>query len=94
MSIIDLNQYGVDALGDVYEYLIGEFAAGSGKKVGEFYTPSVVSELITCIVTKGKEGKPAFSIYDKIIAELIQSSEKIPQTLENQGFWLEIGMGK
>jgi type I restriction enzyme M protein len=61
-----------DSLGDAYEYLIGQFAAGSGKKAGEFYTPQAVSELITRIVTKGKEGEPAFSIYDKIIAELIQ----------------------
>lgn len=30
----------VDALGDAYEYLIGQFAAGSGKKAGEFYTRS------------------------------------------------------
>ena len=29
----------VDHLGDAYEYLIGQFAAGSGKKAGEFYTP-------------------------------------------------------
>jgi type I restriction enzyme M protein len=28
-----------DLLGDAYEYLIGQFAAGSGKKAGEFYTP-------------------------------------------------------
>ena len=28
----------IDALGDAYEYLIGQFAAGSGKKAGEFYT--------------------------------------------------------
>ncbi|WP_411025940.1 N-6 DNA methylase, partial [Salmonella sp. s54833] len=28
----------VDTLGDAYEYLIGQFAAGSGKKAGEFYT--------------------------------------------------------
>jgi type I restriction enzyme M protein len=26
-----------DTLGDAYEYLIGQFAAGSGKKAGEFY---------------------------------------------------------
>jgi len=32
-----------DALGDAYEYLIGQFAAGSGKKAGEFYTPQQVS---------------------------------------------------
>jgi type I restriction-modification system DNA methylase subunit len=29
----------IDALGDAYEYLIGQFAAGAGKKAGEFYTP-------------------------------------------------------
>ena len=28
----------IDSLGDAYEYLIGQFAAGSGKKAGEFYT--------------------------------------------------------
>ena len=31
---------GTDTLGDAYEYLLGQFAAGSGKKAGEFYTPS------------------------------------------------------
>ena len=72
LAHIDFTQYGADALGDAYEYLIGQFAAGSGKKAGEFYTPQAVSELITRIVTKGKEGEPTFSIYDKIIAELIQ----------------------
>ena len=64
LAHIDFTEYGADALGDAYEYLISEFAAGSGKKAGEFYTPSAVSELITRIVTKGKEGKPGFSIYD------------------------------
>ncbi|MBQ1335351.1 MAG: SAM-dependent DNA methyltransferase [Selenomonadaceae bacterium] len=64
LAHIDFTQYGTDALGDAYEYLIGEFAAGSGKKAGEFYTPQAVSELITRIVTKGKEGKPGCSIYD------------------------------
>jgi type I restriction enzyme M protein len=33
-----------DTLGDAYEYLIGEFAAGSGKKAGEFYTPQQISD--------------------------------------------------
>ena len=32
-----------DTLGDAYEYLVGQFAAGSGKKAGEFYTPREVS---------------------------------------------------
>ncbi|MFA7164504.1 MAG: N-6 DNA methylase [Desulfoplanes sp.] len=33
-----------DSLGDAYEYLIGKFAAGSGKKAGEFYTPQQISK--------------------------------------------------
>ena len=41
----------VDALGDAYEYLIGQFAAGSGKKAGEFYTPQQVSDILSAIVT-------------------------------------------
>jgi len=40
-----------DALGDAYEYLIGQFAAGSGKKAGEFYTPQQVSDVLSAIVT-------------------------------------------
>lgn len=40
-----------DALGDAYEYLIGQFAAGSGKKAGEFYTPQQVSDILSAIVT-------------------------------------------
>ncbi len=41
----------VDALGDAYEYLIGQFAAGSGKKAGEFYTPQQISDILSGIVT-------------------------------------------
>ena len=40
-----------DALGDAYEYLLGEFAAGSGKKAGEFYTPQQISSILSGIVT-------------------------------------------
>jgi type I restriction enzyme M protein len=41
----------IDALGDAYEYLIGQFAAGSGKKAGEFYTPQQISDILSAIVT-------------------------------------------
>ncbi|HPH69098.1 MAG TPA: type I restriction-modification system subunit M, partial [Kofleriaceae bacterium] len=41
----------IDALGDAYEYLIGQFAAGSGKKAGEFYTPQQISNILSAIVT-------------------------------------------
>ncbi|MCC7387325.1 MAG: type I restriction-modification system subunit M [Phycisphaerales bacterium] len=40
-----------DTLGDAYEYLIGQFAAGSGKKAGEFYTPQRISDILSAIVT-------------------------------------------
>jgi len=40
-----------DVLGDAYEYLIGQFAAGSGKKAGEFYTPQQISTILSGIVT-------------------------------------------
>lgn len=39
-----------DILGDAYEYLIGQFAAGSGKKAGEFYTPQRISDILSGIV--------------------------------------------
>lgn len=40
-----------DLLGDAYEYLIGQFAAGSGKKAGEFYTPQQISSILSGIVS-------------------------------------------
>ena len=40
-----------DSLGDAYEYLIGQFAAGSGQKAGEFYTPQMISTVLSHIVT-------------------------------------------
>lgn len=40
-----------DVLGDAYEYLIGQFAAGGGKKAGEFYTPQQISTILSSIVS-------------------------------------------
>jgi len=51
-----------DLLGDAYEYLIGEFAAGAGKKGGEFYTPAQVSRLLAQIVSVDK--KRIKTVYD------------------------------
>ncbi|MFO0866975.1 MAG: type I restriction-modification system subunit M [Gemmataceae bacterium] len=48
---MDLFSTDVDTLGDAYEYLIGQFAAGSGKKAGEFYTPQQISSILSGIVT-------------------------------------------
>ncbi|MFI3155258.1 MAG: type I restriction-modification system subunit M [Methylococcaceae bacterium] len=40
----------LDVIGNAYEYLIARFAAGAGKKAGEFYTPAEVSELIAELI--------------------------------------------
>ena len=63
----DLNMVALqkgDVLGDAYEYLIGQFAMESGKKAGEFYTPSQVSEVMAQIVAKTKSIR---SIYDPTV---------------------------
>lgn len=52
----------LDVLGDAYEYLIGQFASGAGKKAGEFYTPQEVSKILAKIVTTGKHKLK--SVYD------------------------------
>jgi len=41
---------GEDVIGNSYEYLISEFASDAGKKGGEFFTPSEVSELLSRLV--------------------------------------------
>ncbi len=48
-----------DTLGDAYEYLIGQFAAGSGKKAGEFYTPQRISSVLSGIVTLDSQNPAA-----------------------------------
>lgn len=50
-----LEQTELDVLGDTYEYLIGQFASGAGKKAGEFYTPQQVSMVLAKLVTTGKK---------------------------------------
>jgi len=57
-----LEQTELDVLGDAYEYLIGKFASGAGKKAGEFYTPQEVSIVLAKLVTTGK--KKLKSVYD------------------------------
>lgn len=58
----DLSNTESDVLGDAYEYLIGEFASGAGKKAGEFYTPQMVSTLLAKIVTQ--DNPTLGSVYD------------------------------
>jgi len=64
LDLIDFQLENVDSdvLGDAYEYLIGQFASGAGKKAGEFYTPQQVSKILAKIVTVGKNRLK--SVYD------------------------------
>jgi len=57
---------GKDILGDIYEYLISQFAATAGKKGGEFYTPHEVSTILARITTLGAhaEDDQQYSVYD------------------------------
>lgn len=58
----NLSDATADVLGDAYEYLIGEFASGAGKKAGEFYTPQPVSVLLAKLVTS--QNKNLRNVYD------------------------------
>lgn len=62
-----INQFSTeeDKLGDAYEYLIGQFASGSGKKAGEFYTPQQVSTILSEIVALDSQN-PASGTKTKI----------------------------
>ena len=58
----ELSNSESDVLGDAYEYMIGKFASGAGKKAGEFYTPQQVSKVLAKLVTTGK--KRILNVYD------------------------------
>ncbi|SHK33078.1 type I restriction-modification system subunit M [Tepidibacter formicigenes] len=71
------NLEGNDVIGDAYEYMISRFASDAGKKGGEFFTPSMVSELISRLV-KPKEND---RIYDPTCGSgslLIRTFKKVP----------------
>ena len=83
---IDLFGHEGDVIGDAYEYLISQFAAGAGKKAGEFYTPQAVSKIISEIVSIGQEKLMPFHIYDPAmgsgslmlnIRKFLDDSEKV-----------------
>ncbi|WP_028984040.1 type I restriction-modification system subunit M [Sporolactobacillus terrae] len=59
------DETGHDILGDVYEYLIAQFAGNSGKKAGEFYTPHQISKVLAKLVTlNAPDNNEPFSVYD------------------------------
>lgn len=69
VKLVDGIEYraddGKDILGEIYEYLIGQFAASAGKKGGEFYTPHQVSKILAKLVTLDRNAEnETFSVYD------------------------------
>ena len=67
-----------DVIGNVYMYLIEKFAAGAGKKAGEFYTPQEVSHLLAKLV----QPKPGDRICDPACGSgslLIQVAQEVKE---------------
>ncbi len=60
LDLLPSHLEGNDVIGDAYEFLIAQFAGAAGKKAGEFYTPSEVSELLAKLV----DPKPGNRICD------------------------------
>lgn len=68
---------GNDVIGDAYEYMIAQFASDAGRKGGEFFTPSMVSELLACLVKPEENDR----IYDPTCGSgslLIKAFKKVP----------------
>ena len=66
-----------DIIGDAYEYMIAMFASDAGKKGGEFFTPSQVSELVASLVEPGENDR----IYDPTCGSgglLLKAYKKVP----------------
>ena len=79
-ALINENFEFPDLLGAAYEYLLKQFADESGKKGGQFYTPSRVVRLLVQLI----KPKAGMSVYDPTAGSggmLIQSH----QYLEEQG---------
>lgn len=66
-----------DIIGDAYEYMIANFASDAGKKGGEFFTPSQVSELVASLVQPTENDR----IYDPTCGSgglLLKAYKKVP----------------
>ena len=66
-----------DIIGDAYEYMIANFASDAGKKGGEFFTPSQVSELIASLAEPRENDR----IYDPTCGSgglLLKACKKVP----------------
>ncbi|MBO8157849.1 MAG: type I restriction-modification system subunit M [Bacillaceae bacterium] len=79
-SELDLRPSAVgeeDVIGDSYQYMIEQFASDAGKKGGEFFTPSMVSELLARLVKPEENDR----IYDPTCGSgslLIRVARQVP----------------
>lgn len=81
---------GLDIIGNSYEYLIGKFAAGAGKKAGEFYTPPEVSLLLAELI----DPQPGDRICDPACGSgslLIKCAQRVPDG--NYSVWAQEANG-
>ena len=72
------SQVDEDIIGETYIYLIERFAAGAGKKAGEFFTPTQISRLLARLV----DPRPGDRICDPACGSaslLIRTAEVIEQ---------------
>lgn len=76
------DENGHDILGDVYEYLIKQFASNAGKKAGEFYTPHEVSKVLAKLIAANiNMNQDSFTIYDPTMGSgslLLTVRDEIP----------------
>ena len=90
VRLVDQFEYndkqGRDILGDVYEYLIAQFAGNSGKKAGEFYTPHQVSKVLAKLVALGvQKDQEIFTVYDPTMGSgslLLTVRDELPATVK------------
>ncbi|NRX27516.1 type I restriction enzyme M protein [Clostridium beijerinckii] len=98
VKLVDSIEYkgddGKDILGEIYEYLIGQFAASAGKKGGEFYTPHQVSMILAKVVTEGVEkSDELFSVYDPTMGSgslLLTVGQELPKGTPMKYFGQEL----
>ncbi|MEW9939175.1 type I restriction-modification system subunit M [Clostridium butyricum] len=98
VKLVDEFEYkgddGKDILGEIYEYLIGQFAANAGKKGGEFYTPHQVSKILAKIVTSDvKKLDEFFNIYDPTMGSgslLLTVGQELPKGTPMKYFGQEL----
>lgn len=77
-----------DIIGDSYEYMIANFASDAGKKGGEFFTPSQVSELVASLVKPQENDR----IYDPTCGSGGPAAQSLQEGAQRQGCRLWSGV--